>query len=218
MTVLNTSLCEVPLCSLAIIDFSSISSEISFTQEATSVKVNNLSITSLLTIDQTLDYDVGWVIESVLSLASTLDADAIYTIAQTDALALAQNINYAGIFTANIVSSVQLSQALDVIYAIDLELCERIELVSKIANAVEVSLTDTLTFLLTEWDHIASELVISSEILTNMDDLTCERPYGYTGDKSSSDVLDIVSDVSATLVINVSLTHELTILNTFAWR
>lgn len=218
MPATNVSLCEVPLCTLAFIDFTSISSSLEFSQSIADTRVYNLALSSLLALEQEEVDEVGWAISNEIALAHQLDCQMIYDQSIESALALVSGEEEIGVFNASPEHSLQFSQEVGYQGVMYISICDYIPLVQRLANVIEINIESVIDFNLEEIDGIEHTIELVQEILTNMDDLNCLSPYGFSGDKSLESILTLSQSISVQMVYSAAVSQSLALLNTVAWR
>lgn len=218
MSALNSSLCEVPLCTLATIDFLEIQSSLTLAQAVSNTRAYNLNIASLIGLSQDESAEVSWGVSSNLVLSHQLDCLAVYNAALSSSLNLSQDNENTGVYNNAVNTSLQLVQELEAYNVYYISICDYIPLIQKLANVIEISIESVLNLNLEERDGLESVIALAQAITTNMDNLDCSAPYGRNGDKSISSILNLTQSVSVNMVYAANLAQSLNIQNTVAWR
>ncbi len=207
---------DAPLCSedeLEII----VTQTLTFTQDVRAGVQIILELIQSLLFEQTLDSEFLNNLEHNLNFNQTLDTQTIYTDERVQTLVLLQQLISNLVHTFEQTQTILFFQNHEVNNVYSFLLCQCIFFNQKLMNAIELSVTQTLTFEWIEREVLEQMLTFIQTIGVNWDEDACCMGLGIP-DKSTDSDLVFTQEAIANMVYNIQVEQSLVFLNTAAWR
>lgn len=216
----DNSLCEAPLCAHDFINIINIESSLGLNLTDTLIagKIFTINNTHTLSISDSGVLAKGYDIIHNINVSNNLDVTRLMNLATSDILTLASVVSPNLIYTIAVTDPIFISDDLIVNNIYNIELCSGVYVAQHLGWVIDLEASNTISCTVEEVQSAFTEFTLAQSIETNMDDVNCLQPGGKANDFGPSTTVNIAQSVNGRMIYACSATSNMSLLSSVAWR